>query len=115
MEFKGKKIVIADNYVIGEYDDIAREFLKIVFDQELDECLITDESTLSDFSVCCLPEDYESSPGLTRQARFDHLYKTGNAETVRVIKEKYDIDVETSEYLITVFEKILQNRNKTLN
>lgn len=106
MEFKGKTIVMADVDIITQYDDIAREFLKKVFDQELDECLISDESCLSDFSTCCIPDDYEPPAGLSRQERFNHLYKTGNAEMIKVIKEIYGIDVSTNDYLITVFEKI---------
>jgi len=106
MEFEGKTIVMADTDFIGDYDDIAREFLKTVFDIELDECLITDESALSDFSTCCIPENYVEPEDLTRQERLEHLYKTGDAEMIKLIKEKYDIDVDPHDYLITVFEKI---------
>lgn len=112
---KDKTIIMSPTDVIDEYDDIAREFLKSVFDIDFDECLISNESMLSDFSGCCLPEEYDFPAGLTRQERFNHLYGIGDAETVRVIKEKYNIDVNTTEYLITVFEKIKQSRNKTLN
>ena len=115
MEFEGKTIVIAESDIIGEYDEIAREFLDAVFDQDLDECLITDESCLSDFSGCCLPEDYEPPAGLTKQERFNHLYEIGDAEMIKIVKERYGIDVSPDDYLITVFEKIRKVNDAFLN
>lgn len=113
MEFKDKKIVMADTLYIGDYDDIAREFLDAMFGIDLDECLISDESALSDFSICCLPEGYETPKGLSRQEGFSNLYAAGRAETVRIVKEKYGLDVDATDYLITVFEQIKQSRNAT--
>jgi len=115
MEFNGKTIVMADQDVIGDYDDIAREFLPEVFGIELDECLITDESQLSDFSVGCAPEDYVRDTSLSRQESLKHLYDMCDAIAVKVIKKKYDIDVNAYDSLISVFEKIRQSRNITLN
>lgn len=115
MEFEGKTIVMADTLYIGDYDDIAREFLDEVFDLDIDECLISDESALTDFAGCCIPDEYVTPEGLSRNDSFSHFYDAGGKETVRVVKEKYGIDVDPTEYLITVFEKILQSRNKTVN
>lgn len=115
MEFNGKTIVMADQDVIGDYDDIAREFLPAVFGIDLDECLITDESQLSDFSGCCAPEDYVRDPKLTREESLNHLYDMCDFNMVKVIKKKYSIDVKPRDSLISVFEKVRQTRNITLN
>lgn len=115
MEFNGKTIVMTDQDVIADYDDIAREFLPAVFGIELDECLITDESQLSDFSGCCAPEDYVRDPKLTREESLNHLYEICDINMLKIIKEKYGIDVDPCDYLITVFEKVRQTRNITLN
>ena len=51
-----KKVVLAPQDHIELYEDTARRFLREVLDMDADECLITDESRLSDFSTCGMPD-----------------------------------------------------------
>ena len=49
--FKGRKIELADTTYVSIFDAIAEEFMRVVFEMEPEDYLITDESTLSDF-IC---------------------------------------------------------------
>jgi hypothetical protein len=49
-------LTFADSEVIDAMEPLAREFLDKVLDLDLDSCLITDESSLSDFAPRGLPE-----------------------------------------------------------
>ena len=115
MEIDGKKIIIAESYVIEDYDDIAREFLDKIFHESLDSCLITDESQLYDFAGCCAPENYEPDPCLHRKKALRQFYEACDYNMVKAIKKEYGLDVEPYEQLIHVFEKIRQSRKRTIN
>jgi hypothetical protein len=103
----------ASSEEIEEYEDIAREFLFVICKISYDVCLITDESCLSDFAGCCVPQSYEPDYPLSasREEKFKHLYSAGRVEIIAKVKEKYNIDVNASDYLITIFEQIKQSRN----
>jgi hypothetical protein len=109
------KIEFAEAFTIEEYDDIAEEFLKTVCDINFNECFISDDSALSDFAGCCIPEEYTPDRELPKEERFKKMYAVGRENMVKIIKEKYGIDVDPYDYLITVFEQIKQKNTPTLN
>ena len=115
MDIEGKIIVMANTYTIDEYDDIAREFLEEIFGIDFNSCFISDESSLWDFSGCCIPENHERDFSLPKEESLKACYDAGRDNMVRLIKEKYNINIDANDYLITVFEKIRQSRNITLN
>lgn len=105
------KIIVADQDRIDGYAETAREFFRTVLDMNFDECLVTDESRLTDFSSCGLPDEIlDISP----MKSFAQLYEAWDAWILPVIREKYKIDIEkTNIYLVDLFEAIEQ-RSKML-
>ena len=100
------KIVMCESNEIEDYEDIAREFLATIFNVDYDECFISDESSLSDFSTCCVPDDIDDD----KVSSMELLSKLGRDLMVRKINETYGLDVEPHDYLITVFERLRQVR-----
>lgn len=52
-----KKVVIAAQERIDDFEHTAIEFFRAVLGMDYGECIVTDESRLSDFASCGLPED----------------------------------------------------------
>jgi hypothetical protein len=99
------KITYAEVYEIENYEDIAREFLKTMFDINYDECFISDESSLSDFATCCIPDEVDNS-----SMDWPTLADIGRAAMVKKIDETYGLTVQPWDYLIEVFDRIRRNR-----
>lgn len=51
-----KEVTFASQDQVELYEATARRFFSEVLDMSSDECLVTDESHLSDFSSCGMPE-----------------------------------------------------------
>ena len=99
------KITYAETFEIESYEDIAREFLKTMFDVEYDECFISDESTLNDFATCCIPEDVE-----TKGMSMAELNQVAKDIMLKKLNATYGIDAEPWDYLIVVFDRIRKQR-----
>jgi len=89
--FKGKKIEFAPTNEIDRFFGISKEFMKKVFDFEPGEYLITDESSLHDFTGL----DEMELPNIQKK-----------------IQDLYDIDVSDmgSGNLLEIFEIIYRKR-----
>ena len=107
-----KKVVLADQDRIDAYEDTAREFFRSVLDMDYGECVVTDESRLSDFSSCGLPDGLgDAAKGLKE------LYAAWDDWVVPVICERYDIeakDVSPTILFVELFEKIERQRERRL-
>lgn len=90
--FKGKKISFASTTGIDKYSEISEDFMKKIFDFELADYLITDESSLYDFTSR------------------DNMELTDIQDK---IKEVYDLDVSDikSGNLLEIFMRIDQKRS----
>jgi glycogen synthase len=86
--------------------------MKKIFDINYDECFISDESALSDFAGCCLPDYWEPdyAADAPRQEKWNAMASAGRHEAVRTIKAEYGVDVDQWDYLITVFSRIEASR-----
>ena len=107
-----KKVVLADQDRIESYEDTAREFFRAVLEMNYDECVVTDESRLSDFSSYGLPD------GLGDDAKeLKELYAVWDAWVVPVICARYGLaanDVSPTILLVELFESIEQQRKRPL-
>ena len=56
-----KKVVIAAQERIDDFECTAVEFFRAVLGMDYGECIVTDESRLSDFASCGLPEDISTT------------------------------------------------------
>ena len=101
-----KTVTIATQDRIDLYEVTATDFFRSVLDMEYSECLVTDESSLSDFSSCGMPDELaDSTTGLKE------LYAAWRVWVAPVIKARYGLDdVESSILLVDLFEKIEQQR-----
>jgi hypothetical protein len=96
-----KKIELAPQDEIDLYESIARTFLQEILEVELSECLITDESNLSDFTWCGYPE-LESDDDTV-----DEPDSVWDAWVVANICQRYRIEpFETNIRLVELFRRI---------
>jgi hypothetical protein len=101
-----KKVVIAPQERIDDFEQTAREFFRAVLAMDYGECIVTDESRLSDFSSCGLPEDIADA---TRS--LNELYSAWDAWVVPAICSRYGlVDVLPTILLVDLFEQIERQR-----
>ena len=97
-----KKVVIAAQERIDDFECTAVEFFRAVLGMDYGECIVTDESRLSDFAGCGLPEDIADA---TRSLKA--LYSEWNAWVVPVICSRYSLtEISTTILLVDLFEQI---------
>ena len=102
-----KKFELAPQDLIDAYAQTAGEFFHAVLDMEYGECLVTDESRLSDFASCGMPDELaDATDGLK------DLYAAWDLWVVPVIYQRYGIDgVKPTMLLVHLFDKIEQQRS----
>jgi hypothetical protein len=104
-------IVWASKDTIDQYDTTAREFLKAIFGQDLSECLLTDESNLSDFATCGLPEALANQASTMNEA-----YQAWDDWVVPRVCAHYRIEpFDTRIRLIELFRLIETRTTQSLN
>ncbi len=105
---QAKKVTLAEQDRIDLYQTTATEFFRSVLDMDYSECLVTDESRLSDFSSCGMPDELaDATPGLKE------LYAAWRVWVVPVIRDRYGLDdVVPSILLVDLFERIEQQRTR---
>lgn len=105
--FKNKPIVISEQDVIEQYTNIAIDFFSNILGMDYLECLVTDESDLSDFGLCGLDE--EESKTVDEMNDYSRILKFWDETILRKINNKYPIYLEkTTIKLIKIFEAIKQ-------
>lgn len=104
-----KKVTLAEQDRIDLYEATATEFFRSVLDMDYSECLVTDESRLSDFAGCGMPDELaDATIGL------QGLYAAWRVWVVPVIKELYGLDnVAPTILLVDLFERIEHRRHAT--
>ena len=84
------------------YEDTARAFFRELLDLSYDDCLVTDETHLSDFSSCGLPEDFAEPPSGLKA-----LYAAWDKWILAEIKQRYNLDYATTAVpLLTVLHDV---------
>lgn len=95
-----QKIILAPQEEIKNMEDIASTFFERVLDLNFDECLVTDESRLSDFSGCGLPDSIEADT-------LNALYDAWDEWIIGVVNEAYGLKLNTTSILLVdLFEEI---------
>jgi len=95
-------IELAPQGTIEQYETTAREFLQAILGQDLSECLITDESTLSDFAGCALPDTLASQAQTLKE-----VYQAWDTWVVPLICARYRIEpFKTGIRLVELFQLI---------
>ncbi|MBE0593887.1 MAG: hypothetical protein IH616_15960 [Gemmatimonadales bacterium] len=100
----GKTFEFAPQDHIELYEETARRFLREVLDLNANECAISDESHLSDFSSCGLPDGIAETAG-----SLDELYATWDAWVLGELKARYGLEYTTTAMpLLTLFRDLEQ-------
>ena len=97
-----KKVVIAPQERIDDFEPTAVEFFRAVLGVDYCECIVTDESRLSDFASCGLPEDIADATQSLKA-----LYSAWNGWVVPAICSRYGLtEISTTILLVDLFEHI---------
>ena len=104
-----KCITFAPRDLIDDYEDIARDFLKRICNLDYDECFISDESGVSDFAGCCIPETLDTEPESLKEA-----YAIGKQNMIQKVLNTYGVDITGKFYLLEVFDMIYQRKQTTI-
>lgn len=95
-------IVLGDQDEIDAFEEVGRAFLREVLDLDWDQCLLTDMSSLSDFSICGLPSDRMPSGD-----NLDAVYDAWDAWVVPEIAMRYSVSLTTTSIsLVYLFRQI---------
>lgn len=100
-----KDIELAPQDHVELYDDTARLFFRDVLDMDFDECLVTDESHLSDFSSCGMPDELAD-----KTANLKELYAAWDVWVLGELRSRYGLDYpSTAVPLVALFRDIEQH------
>lgn len=98
---------VAEDDVIEQYNHIAQDFFKNILDMNYEDCLVTDESSLSDFSSCGMPYDNKKYDNL------GELYDAWEVFILEKINNHYNIELDNIHILlIHLFDMIKQSEIK---
>lgn len=99
-----KKVTFAPQDHIDLYEETARWFFREVLDMSSDECLITDESYLSDFSSCGMPDELADKTSSLKE-----LYAAWDAWVLSELKSQYGLEyASTAMPLLGLFRDLEQ-------
>ena len=106
-----KKVVIAAQERIDDFERTAVEFFRAVLGMDYSECIVTDESRLSDFASCGLPEVVADAAQSLKA-----LYSAWDAWVVPVICSRYGLtEVSTAILHVDLFTQIERQRLKKIH
>lgn len=99
-----KDIKLAPQDHVELYDDTARLFFREVLDMDFGECLVTDESRLSDFSSCGMPDELADTTTSLKE-----LHAAWDVWALAELRSRYGLEYpSTSLPLVTLFRDIEQ-------
>lgn len=100
-----KKVTFAAQDDIELYEETARRFFREVLDMDSSECLITDESYLSDFSSCGMPDELADKTSSLKE-----LYTAWDAWVLGELKSRYGLEyASTAMSLLVLFRDLEQH------
>lgn len=100
-----KTVTFAAQDEIELYEVTARRFLRDVLDMDFDECLITDESYLSDFSSCGMPDELADQV----KGGLKELYAAWDIWVLGELRSRFGLDYQTTAMpLVALFRDLEQ-------
>ena len=101
---ENKKVTFAAQDHIELYEEVARRFFREVLDMNSDECLITDESYLSDFSSCGMPDELADKTSCLKE-----LYGVWDVWVLGELKSRFGLEyASTAMPLLVLFRNLEQ-------
>lgn len=106
-----KKIIYSEQHQILDTADLAKEFFASVLALDYEQCFVSDESCLSDFSSCGLPESI-GKDAISLEA----LYSEWDRWIIAEIERRYQVKIETTTLtLVDLFNRIAIAGNPTIH
>ena len=104
------QIVMAESTQIEAFDPIATEFFDTILGMDYAECFVSDESALSHFASCGMPD------AMSEGAKTLHeLYDRWDQWVLQEIESRYGVTLEhTGINLVDLFNRIQQAQQRTL-
>jgi hypothetical protein len=97
-----KGVKLASQAHIELYEQTARQFFRYVLDLDFGECLVTDESCLSDFSSCGIPDELADKATSLKELR-----AAWDAWVLAELRTRYGLDYpSTGIPLVALFRDI---------
>lgn len=104
-----KTVTFAPQELIEEHDDIARELFRDLLRLDYDDCYVSDESSLADFSSCGLPDEFPEPDTL------EQLYALWDEWVIKQLQDRYHVTVtKTSILMRSLFLLIEEARGRAL-
>lgn len=97
------KVTFAPAERVDDYEDVAREMLDKVFGVKA--FVITDLSTLSDFMLCCWPDDIP----MPNEVDHEEFLNACEEEMARRLYSEYKIMAHPADLIVDVCERIARN------
>lgn len=92
----------ADQDRIDQYEHVAQPFFADVLELDYGSCFVSDDSTLSDFSMACLPDN-----AVPENATYREACNIADAHIKLRVRERFGVEVEkTTVRLVDLFERI---------
>ncbi len=106
-----KEPIFSEQHQILDAPDLAKEFFANVLALDYDECFVSDESCLSDFSSCGLPESLGNDT-----TSLGELYTVWDQWIIPEIERRYDVRIEsTTLTLVDLFNRIAIARTRSIH
>ena len=96
-----KNIELASKARIEMYESTASEFFRTVLALSYRECIVTDESRLTDFASCGLPDTLANTA-----LSLTELWHAWEAWIEPIISWRYGVEVTSSVLLVDLFDQI---------
>lgn len=86
-----KTVTFASQDHVDLYEETSRRFFREMLDMDAGECFITDESYLSDFSSCGMPDEVAD-----KTATLAELYSAWDVWVLSELRSRYGLTYETT-------------------
>lgn len=105
------EIIMSEQHQITEFDAIAAEFFGAILSLDYSACFVSDESSLSDFFGCGMPDDLPEG-----EIDVNALYDQWDAWVIAKIAEVYGIQIEaTTLSMVDLFNRIQVARSQLIH
>lgn len=100
-----KNLIMCDGTEIQNHEDTAADFFTRILDLDFDSVLVSDESQLSDFSTCGLPDEIEADT-------LPAIYNAWDEWVIKEIKIEYGIKIESTSIKLNELFSLIEDRGE---
>lgn len=105
-----KNLIMCDGTEIQNHEDTAADFFTRILDLDFDSVLVSDESQLSDFSSCGLPEGFGADA--FHADTLSALYNAWDEWVIAEIYNTYRIKIESTQIRLNELFSLIEDRGE---